>query len=252
MKKRLVLFTCIVLGVFLFACCAPALTTSPFDVIKSAASAASEVPASTALTETADISETAPPETSVSAEPAVSASGEPSVSPEPSETVSPEPSPTVTPEPSPTVTTEPIPTVTPTPEPSPLVEQKTPKTGVLKNSKKGSRIAPFKVNVPKGERNFYIKLIDKKTNKVAYEFFVRGSSKKLSAKIATGTYLLRYACGTKWYGKKDCFGPETEYLSSDMDLKFYKKGRTIYYQILTLYSVKDGNMPTQNIAPEDF
>ncbi len=157
--------------------------------------------------------------------------------------------PTATPTPTLKPTPTPTPTATPTPLPSP---QTLPKTGLVKDHVKKSKKYKFYVKTKKGStENYYVKLFNSKTGEVAYEFFVRAGA-TMKAKVGSGTYLLRYATGTDWYGTELCFGPDTSYTKSEKAFKFYRKGNTLYGWTVTLYKVENGNLFTLPASPDEF
>ena len=143
--------------------------------------------------------ETLPPQTAASetalATPQATGTMEESTEP-PIETVTPQPTP--------------APSLTPKPTPTPKALS-LPKTSVMKNTAKGSRVAPLTIATQAGSCNgYFIKFVSNTTKKAAYEFFVR-SGETLKCKVALGTYLMRYATGDTWYGTKLCFGEDTQY-----------------------------------------
>ena len=141
-----------------------------------------------------------------------------------------------------------------------LVEQKLPKNGIIKNYTHRKPIAPLKIITPNYQfprygtihnENFYIKLIDSTSGRLAVTIFVRpGSSFEIA--VPTGVYEMRYASGKTWYGEKDLFGPETSYNKSDNLLSFLDKGYYLQGQSLTLYKTPNGNLSTQEIDASDF
>lgn len=125
-----------------------------------------------------------------------------------------------------------------------------PQNGLIKKYTKKHSIAPFKIKASQGN-NYYVKLINTKTEKVDICLFVRKGS-TMSVKVPTGTYKMRYATGSYWYGLKYLFGINTAYYKSDDILEFVKQGNKIAGYTITLYEVPNGNFHTDSINANEF
>ena len=134
-----------------------------------------------------------------------------------------------------------------------LVEKSLPRSGIIKNYTRREAIAPFKIITDKysDAENYYIKLIDSRTDKVAETIFVR-SGDTVEVKVPVGSYKIRYATGHKWYGEDDLFGHGTSYAKSDKLLVFSYNGYYVNGMSLTLYKTRNGNFATNPIRAEDF
>jgi hypothetical protein len=126
-----------------------------------------------------------------------------------------------------------------------------PDTGLIKSYSSGSKTAPFTVKTAEDGADYFVKLVNKSTSNIVYTFYIH-NGETLSTKIAVGTYILKYASGTSWYGTEQLFGPDTSYFEGSGELKFYKSGSTVYGFTITLYKVAGGNFDTTEIDPEDF
>lgn len=136
-----------------------------------------------------------------------------------------------------------------------LVEQSLPQSGVIKNYADTEAIAPFKITTRKysdktGD-NYYIKLIDAKTQKLAITIFVQAGD-TIELDIPLGIYQIRYASGKKWYGEQDFFGHFTSYNESEELLDFVVEGNRIKGHSIVLYKVANGNFETHSINAENF
>lgn len=121
------------------------------------------------------------------------------------------------------------------------------KNGQMVKSASGQ--APVKVNAP-DDRNCYVYFKAVSGGK-DFSFLVKkGKSAQVSA--PTGTYVMYYACGKTWYGKKYMFGPDTQYTKADDKFKFYVSGNSVYGTEVTLKNVVGGNLSYQGIDESDF
>ena len=134
-----------------------------------------------------------------------------------------------------------------------LVEKSLPKSGVIKNYTRREAVAPFKIITSNysDDENYYIKLVDSRTDHVAETIFVR-SGDTVEVKVPVGSYKIRYATGHKWYGEEDLFGHETSYAKSNELLVFSYSGYYVSGMSLTLYKTRNGNFATNPMKAEDF
>ena len=66
--------------------------------------------------------------------------------------------------------------------------------------------------------------------------------------VPLGRFRLQYACGQKWYGEQDCFGPDTVYGEFEEDFLFEEN----YTYTLELIGHIDGNLHDRAIDPDQF
>lgn len=136
-----------------------------------------------------------------------------------------------------------------------LVEQELPKNGIITNYTGKKAIAPFRIITSKYSSptvdNYYIKLIDAKSEQLAVTIFVQSGS-TIEVNVPIGTYKIRYAVGEKWYGEKELFGHFTSYNKSEELLDFIDKGYYVQGHSLVLYKVANGNFSTQPMNAKDF
>lgn len=134
-----------------------------------------------------------------------------------------------------------------------LVEKSLPKSGVIKNYTRREAVAPFKIITSNysDDENYYIKLVDSRTDRVAETIFVR-SGDTVEVKVPVGSYKIRYATGRKWYGEEDLFGHDTSYAKSNELLVFSYSGYYVSGMSLTLYKTRNGNFATNPMKAEDF
>ncbi len=96
-----------------------------------------------------------------------------------------------------------------------------------------------------------MKLCDYYSGKDVLSIFVHGGI-DIELDVPLGTYTIKYASGTRWYGDAHLFGPETGYSKADSSFDFRIIGNQISGYTLTLYKVINGNLQTSSISPDDF
>lgn len=111
-------------------------------------------------------------------------------------------------------------------------------------------VAPLKITT-QASANYFIKLVDKNTGKLALTIFIRGGQ-SVNTKVPLGTYEFRYACGTNWYGEEQLFGPGTVCEKADKIFDFYHNGSQITGHTVTLVKQANGNLPTSTISKDNF
>lgn len=111
-------------------------------------------------------------------------------------------------------------------------------------------IAPFAITAPSGQE-VYAKLRDPITQTDVLAIYINGG-RTYEGKAPLGIYELVYAFGTNWYGEKLMFGPNATYKKATKILSFHKTVNRIYGHRITLLSVQNGNLPSQNISAADF
>ena len=78
------------------------------------------------------------------------------------------------------------------------------------------------------------------------------SGTSLTIEVPLGTFEVRYASGTSWYGDEYLFGPDTVYSKAASTLTFDVVGDQIRGFGITLYKVPHGNFRTLRITPTEF
>ena len=112
-----------------------------------------------------------------------------------------------------------------------------------------TRVAPLEIKTDSGLA-YYVKLCDMNNNEVV-GFFV-GPNASVEVSVPLGTYELRYACGTAWYGTTPKFGDNTQYYKADALFDFTDDGTYYNGHTVTLYAVPGGNLSTEKIDPDEF
>lgn len=137
------------------------------------------------------------------------------------------------------------------------MEQPTPPSGLYRFSsslldrfRSPIGLPGLRVHAP-GGLNYFLKLSDWTSNAPAVELFVRGGE-TVDVEIPFGTYRVRMAAGTTWYGEKTRFGPDTAYTQIDQPMTFAVEGDRLVGHQLELSLVRDGNLRPSRINPDQF
>lgn len=114
----------------------------------------------------------------------------------------------------------------------------------------GERVAPFEIKSSYGS-DYVVKLADYLSGQTVMTVFVRGGE-TVNVHVPLGNFAVKYATGSKWYGYKYLFGPETGYSVANDPFTFRVYGDQVEGFTITLYKVPNGNLRTQKIKPEEF
>ncbi len=77
------------------------------------------------------------------------------------------------------------------------------------------------------------------------------SGRTLQLDVPLGSYELKYAMFTSWYGF-DRFGPDAVFSRADTRLDFRDEGDHVTGYTIELFLQRDGNLETEELDPEDF
>ena len=99
--------------------------------------------------------------------------------------------------------------------------------------------------------SYVIKLARWDTGSPVLTIFVRaGESTEVS--VPFGTYRIRMASGTNWYGDKVRFGPDTQYSQVDTPAEFTLEGNKLMGHVLRLARIVNGNLRPVPISADQF
>ena len=162
----------------------------------------------------------------------------------------PSPTPSVVKSPTPSVVKSPTPSVVKSPTPQTVLKAlPLPRSGDVRQVPDIRRVAPFEIKTEPGQ-NYLVKLaLPSDPLGTVMSVFVRGGD-TVEIKAPLGTYILKYAAGTTWYGYKKnvLFGPSTTYTQADSLFTF----TATHGHSVTLYTVSDGNLSTSDIKAQQF
>lgn len=125
-----------------------------------------------------------------------------------------------------------------------------PYSGTIRRRTSAEALAPFEIKTSPGS-NYLVKLEDAKTRRYVMDIFVRGGE-TIEVAVPLGSYIVKYAAGTTWYGYEYYFGPNTGYNKADTVFHFRQHGNQISGYTITLYRVSHGNLKTSRIRPSQF
>lgn len=133
------------------------------------------------------------------------------------------------------------------PHPS-VPEQQFPESGSIIQYQQVSDVAArFEVISDQGRTdNCVVKLETWDSGLPVIEIFVKAGEHAETHLIPLGEYRVKYACGTRWYGRSDMFGNGTVVSVGVTSLKFAQQGSTISGNVLTLTKVINGNFKTND------
>ncbi len=126
-----------------------------------------------------------------------------------------------------------------------------PETGILKYPFRYA-MAPLTIRTAAGS-NFLVRLIDTSSDQVVTTAFVRGGD-VLHMKVPLGSYRIRYASGTAWFGEdaEDPFGPDTAYSEADRTFEFRDDGASVSGFTVELIKQRHGNLQSKKISKKSF
>jgi hypothetical protein len=131
-----------------------------------------------------------------------------------------------------------------------------PPTSTLDFGQKRRAIAPLSIETEAGT-NYLLKFIDVANSRDQKLIFVRGGE-RYATKMPLGSYYIRAASGTTWYGKKDFFGPFTSFFrfknidGSQQVFAFTQRGNTINGLTIIMKTVVQGNLQQESISRDEF
>lgn len=130
------------------------------------------------------------------------------------------------------------------------VIQKPPPQGEFESSDFSPRVAPFKINTGAGF-NYLVKLESAQNAFTSISFFVYGGV-PFETDVPLGTYVLKYAAGKTWCGRKDLFGKNTFAKKGSTLLVFDQEADGYGGREVTLIAEVGGNFHTEYIKLSEF
>jgi hypothetical protein len=112
-------------------------------------------------------------------------------------------------------------------------------------------VAPLRIVTPMGDQKYFMKLVDANSGSVVESMFVYGGQ-SFDMNVPLGTYRIRYASGSTWYGETDLFGPETTYSEFDSVFSFTDYGHQVSGYTVELIRQHGGNLRERNLSPSQF
>ena len=108
----------------------------------------------------------------------------------------------------------------------------------------------LRVNAPT-DASYAVKIVTWDTGVPVLSMFVRAGESG-EASVPFGTYRIKMASGTTWYGDTVRFGPDTQYSQVTSPMEFSLRGEILSGHELTLSKVRDGNLRPSPIGADQF
>lgn len=129
--------------------------------------------------------------------------------------------------------------------------QTMPHNGWIQRYHSSEAIAPLRIVTRPSGHHYFVKIEYYHIGRTAITIFVRdGASVDLD--VPLGSYALKYACGTTWYGTNYLFGPETSYYKAEDRFDFQIEGNHVTGYTIELFLQRDGNLRTTDIPAFEF
>jgi len=130
------------------------------------------------------------------------------------------------------------------------VAQAAPPQGEYESTNSSPRLAPFQITTAPGF-NYLVKLESTQNAFTSISFFVYGGVPFETA-VPLGVYVLKYAAGITWCGRKNLFGKDTFAKKGETLLVFDQEGNGYGGQEVTLIAERGGNFRTEYIKLSEF
>lgn len=132
-----------------------------------------------------------------------------------------------------------------------LKPSRAPGQGVLSGG--GDRIAPFRIKTPADGSYYFLKLTRPNDKKGAVMTIFMNGGSTYETKVPLGSYVLRYASGTEWYGPQYLFGPcKTRFFEAQSVMTFQRSGNQLSGHSVELIKQVGGNLGTAAVDEDDF
>ncbi len=125
-----------------------------------------------------------------------------------------------------------------------------PRTGVLTQQFLGKGVAPLEIKTKSGS-NYYVKVLNWSTHDEVITAFIRGGE-PFETLLPVGSYEIRYAAGTSWFGPLLDFGDRAAYSKCDDRFEFTATADGFHGYTLELILQVAGNLEVDEMRPEDF
>jgi hypothetical protein len=127
-----------------------------------------------------------------------------------------------------------------------------PSTGLIVRNYLGwGDVAPLKIVTVQG-RYYFVKVVDWSSKRLLFTAFIHGGE-PFEVTVPVGSYEIRYASGTEWYGPTLDFGATASYAKCDerFDFTLNRDGSTSGFTI-ELIMQEYGNLETEPISDDEF
>ena len=127
-----------------------------------------------------------------------------------------------------------------------------PRNGTIIQAPYATPRAPLEI-VTSGKRNYFVKVVDGRTDDLVMSFFVHGG-KRAEVQVPLGSFKLRYAAGNDWRGEdaKMPFGPDTAFSEAKDTFNFRRTSNGYRGYTVELIMQQRGNLEVERLRPDDF
>ena len=102
-----------------------------------------------------------------------------------------------------------------------------------------------------GTNDYFLYVRDGVSGDLVADFYIHAAS-TLKTELPLGTYIIRYAAGSTWFGPTHRFGPDTIYGELLGALEFSQDGQRFSGHSIELAPVRRGNLRTKPISGSEF
>jgi hypothetical protein len=132
---------------------------------------------------------------------------------------------------------------------STLVEQDYPSNGYFFYGWAEDNPCPLTI-IANGDEAFFVKFVNL-SGTGDFAFFVQPGT-TIDVQAPLGSYIMKYASGTDWYGQTDLFGDDTEYFKIDDNYEFTYDDGMYYGYTVQLFSLQSGIFANDAIDADSF
>ena len=128
--------------------------------------------------------------------------------------------------------------------------QELPQNGFIARYNNQPAVAPLTITVAPGS-HYLVKIEDAGSGVPILTVFIH-SGQTIQTKVPIGSYRMKYAMGTTWYGEQHLFGPSTNYHKADRILGFAQTSTGYSGHTIQVIRQVSGNLPTTQIGSRDW
>jgi len=131
------------------------------------------------------------------------------------------------------------------------LSQPLPPNGEITRFHAGKPVAPLKIVTRSTDANYFVKLVDWTSGKTVITLFIRAGH-TTETTVPLGSYKLRYAAGTQWYGTELLFGPDTSRYEADKRFDFSKRESAYSGYTVELFLRPHGNLHMRSMSKNEW
>jgi DnaJ-domain-containing protein 1 len=132
-----------------------------------------------------------------------------------------------------------------------LFEQELPQNGDVTRYDSRACVAPLEIVTRGPHTHYFLKICDWHSDAPIATIFIRGGE-SCETMMPLGTYRIKYATGSKWYGPEYLFGAKTTYQRAEAQFEFKRDARGVTGYTVELFAHVNGNLQSATISPKDW